>query len=53
MAFTFECTHGAVSQTLSLPKADHEQILDIQLALFDEMLSDVLENRFYWEPDGR
>ncbi len=53
MAFTFECTHGAVSQALSLPKVDHEQILDIQLALFDEMLSDILENRFYWEPEGR
>jgi len=53
MAFTFECTHGAVSDQLTLPKVDHDQILNIQLTLFDEMLSDLLENRFYWQPPGK
>jgi hypothetical protein len=53
VAFTFECTHGAVSDQSSLPKVDHDQILDIQLTLYDEMLGDVLENRFYWQFPGR
>lgn len=53
MAFTFECTHGAVSDQISLPKVGHEEILDIQLTLFDEMLSGTLENRFYWQPQGQ
>jgi len=53
MSFTFECTHGAVSDRVTLPKVDHGQILDIQLMLFDEMLSDILENRYYWQPPGQ
>jgi hypothetical protein len=53
MAFVFECTHGAVSEGISLPKVDHDQILDIQLTLYDEMLADILENRFYWQPPGK
>jgi hypothetical protein len=27
----------------------HEQILDVQLLLYDEMLRYVLEERLYWE----
>ena len=47
--FTFECIHGLVREGEAEPAATHEQILDIQLSLYDEMLSYVLENRLYWE----
>jgi hypothetical protein len=46
MAFTFECSHGTVGE--DAVRVSHEQILDIQLALYDEMLRDALENRLYW-----
>lgn len=48
MAFTFECCHGSVSERSPEPLADHEQILRIQLTLYDEALSYIMENRLIW-----
>lgn len=48
MAFTFECSHGSVSDRFPEPFVTHEDILDIQLILYEEMLSFVLENRLFW-----
>jgi hypothetical protein len=47
MAFTFECSHGSVGER-AVPLT-HDQILDVQLLLYDEMLRYVLENRLYWK----
>jgi hypothetical protein len=46
MAFTFECSHGTVGEGAA--RVSHEQILDAQLALYDEMLRYALEKRLYW-----
>jgi hypothetical protein len=52
MAFTFECSHGSVSEESPTPIVSHAQILDIQLILYEEMLRYALENRLLWSlPD--
>ena len=45
MSFTFECSHGSVSDNKPEPIVDHEDILDIQLYLYDEMLDYAIKNR--------
>lgn len=51
MAFTFECSHGSVGERAA--SLTHDQILDVQLLLYDEMLRYVLENRLPWNrPDA-
>jgi len=47
MAFTFECSHGTVTDTEPEPPVSYSQILDIQLHLYEEMLDYILENRLY------
>jgi hypothetical protein len=47
MAFTFECSHGTVTDTEPVPQVSYEDILDIQLNLYDVMLDYILENRLY------
>jgi len=47
MAFTFECSHGTVSETIPEPFVTYDNILDIQLILYDEMLNYILENRLF------
>jgi len=47
MAFTFECSHGTVSETDPEPIVSYGDILDIQLHLYEEMLDYVLEKRLY------
>jgi hypothetical protein len=49
MAFTFECSHGTVNNTVSKPIVTYNDILDIQLNLYDEMLDYLLRNRLYWK----
>jgi hypothetical protein len=49
MAFTFECSHGSVSENFPEPLVSHSDILDIQLYLYEQMLDYLLENRLYWE----
>ena len=44
MAFTFECSHGSVSDRFPEPFVSYEDILDIQLVLYDEILDYALEN---------
>ena len=48
MAFTFECSHGCISERFPEPFVSYEDILDIQLILYDEILSYALEQRLYW-----
>ena len=49
MAFTFECPHGTVPEANQKPIVTHDDILDIQLTLYDEMLDYVIETRLYWK----
>ena len=49
MAFTFECPHGCVLNNTSAPRVNYNDILDIELLLFDEMYDYILKNRIYWE----
>jgi hypothetical protein len=49
LAFTFECSHGSISENMKEAVVDHEAILDVQLNLFDVMLEFALENRLLWE----
>lgn len=49
MAFTFECSHGSVTEANPEPFVTHDTILDIQLNLYEEMLDYLLENRLYWK----
>lgn len=49
MAFTFECSHGSVSERRPEPIVDYDNILDIELILYDEMFDYILKNRLLWE----
>lgn len=49
MAFTFECSHGTTGDKYPEPIVTYENILDIQLNLYDKMLDYILENSLYWE----
>jgi len=44
MSFTFEGPHGTLDDG-----ATHDEILDIQLGLYEEMFAYILKNRLYWE----
>ena len=43
MAFTFECSHGSVSEKIPEPIVNYSNILDIQLILYNEMFDYVLK----------
>jgi len=45
MAFTFECSHGVLSESNTDPVVNYNDILDIQLILYDEMFDYILANR--------
>jgi hypothetical protein len=47
MAFTFECSHGTVTDTEPEPQVSYSDILDIQLNLYEVMLDYILENSLY------
>ena len=49
MSFTFECSHGSVSENSPEPIVSYDDILDIQLLLYDEMFDFILENRLVWK----
>lgn len=49
MAFTFECPHGSLSENDTNPIVNYNDILDIQLILYDEMFDYILANRLIWE----
>ncbi len=44
MSFTFESPHGTIEDG-----ATHDEILDIQLGLYEEVFNYILHNRLYWE----
>jgi hypothetical protein len=50
MAFVFECSHGSVSEEVPAPLVSHEQILVIQLALYEELLGYARESGRRWGP---
>jgi hypothetical protein len=49
MPFTFECCHGSTSENPRAPKVSYDEILDIELLLFDEMFDYILAERLTWE----
>jgi len=49
MAFTFECSHGTISENSPKPIVTYDDILTIQLMLYDEMFDYILKNRLSWE----
>ncbi|MBK6284430.1 MAG: hypothetical protein IPF54_18985 [Draconibacterium sp.] len=44
MSFTFESPHGTIEDG-----ATHEEIIDIQLGLYEEIFKYILNNRLYWK----
>ncbi|MBT3384699.1 MAG: hypothetical protein HN778_06775 [Prolixibacteraceae bacterium] len=48
MPFTFECSHGSVSEDKPEPIVNYDDILDIQLILYDEMFEYIINNRLIW-----
>jgi len=51
MSFTFECPHGLEESIYA--QVNHNQILDIQLILYDEIFKFALANPVKWEPRGK
>ena len=49
MAFTFECSHGSISERSPQPLVNYEDILNIQLYLYEEMLNYAIENQLNGE----
>lgn len=49
MAFTFECSHGTTDKKSQTPIVTYDDILDIELNLYQEMFKFLSENRLYWE----
>ncbi len=47
MSFTFECLHG--SSGPRYPQVSYDQILDVQLILYDELLKFALANPVVWK----
>jgi hypothetical protein len=50
MAFTFECSHGTLAENDTEPMVSYDDILDIQLNLYDVMLDFILENSHSAKP---
>jgi len=49
MAFTHECNDGTISDKIPEPFVTYNDLLDIELILFDEMLDYALQERLLWE----
>ena len=51
MSFTFECCHGVIDTEGKnrYAAASYDNILDLQLILYQEMFSYLMNNRLYWE----
>lgn len=49
MAFTFECSHGSVSEGVPESFVSYDEILTLQLTLYEEMFDYILKNRLVWE----
>ena len=46
MSFVFECSHGSLNDELSNPEVTHDDIIDYQLILYENMLDYIIENSF-------
>ena len=51
VAFVFETPCGL--RTRPYPQVDHEQLLDLQMLLYDEMFRYAVENPVNWQPAKR
>jgi len=49
MAFVFECNDGTISDRIPKSFVTYENILDIELILYDEMLDYALKERLLWD----
>ncbi len=49
MALTFECSHGTISKNSPKPIVTYDDILTIQLMLYNEMFDYILKNRLSWD----
>lgn len=49
MSFTFECCHGSVSDRFPKSMVDYDEILDMQLLLYDTILDEAINNRMTWD----
>lgn len=49
MSFTFECCHGSLSKRFPEKIVTYDDILDIQLLLYEEMYNYILANKLSWE----
>jgi len=49
MALTFECSQGLVDGRTMVPIVDYDNILDIELGLYQEVFNYVISQRLYWE----
>lgn len=47
-SFTFECSHGCISENSPKPFVTYDNILDIQLTLYDEIFNTTINNRLTW-----
>ncbi|HKI90141.1 MAG TPA: M14 family zinc carboxypeptidase [Draconibacterium sp.] len=48
-SFTFECSQGCVSENAPKPFVTYDNILDIQLTLYDEIFNTALNKRLTWK----
>ena len=48
-SFTFECSHGCISDNKPEPFVTYNDILDIQLILYDEIFNTALNKRLIWK----
>jgi len=49
MAFTFECSHGTTKNEQKIPIVNYEDVLDIEINLYEEMFKYLTSNMLYWE----
>lgn len=49
MAFVHECNDGTISDEIPEPFVSYEDILDIELLLFEEMLDFAITEQLFWE----
>jgi hypothetical protein len=47
--FTFECSHGCTSENAPKPFVTYDDILDIQLTLYDEIFDTAINKRLIWK----
>ena len=46
MSFVFECSHGSLNDEMSEPIVTYDDIIDIQLILYENMIEYVIDNKY-------